>query len=253
MGAWEPDTIAFLDRFATDGKVMFDIGAWMGPVTLFAAAGGTTCYSFEPDPVAFKRLEANVWANDASVQERIHLEGLAVTSNGRPIRLYKRYDFGDSGSSMLERVKDSGEYVEIPSVTLMEYVRKKEIQRIDLLKMDVEGGEFELIPSLMPVLEEFKPVFFLALHFPYLVEHAEKEFSPYGPIRRMKRSMNKLTGRPELHHAWVKAEKDAAATIKLLQQFPYIYTSSMDRLDSASLPSQLRGLTDLVFSYRPLT
>lgn len=251
-GAWEPATITFLSEHTREGSVMLDIGAWIGPITLFAAVGGTECHCFEPDPIAFQRLKDNVGSNDKAVQDKIHLNHLAVTRTGEPIQLFKRYNFGDSGSSMLERVKDSGESVKVGSVVLEEYIRSRSLERIDLIKMDVEGGEFDLLPSIAAVLDRFRPILFLALHLPYLIEHAEKALAPSGFQRRIERFTNRIAGRHELYRAQKKALELSAEAVTVLRRFPFIYTAEMIRVSSNELDHHLQDLTELIFSYRAL-
>src|SRR6185436_7919719 len=117
---------------AGPGRRFVDIGAWMGPTTLFAASKGSECWSFEPDPVAFARLQANVDANNG-LRDRIHLQNKAVTPDGTPIQLFTRYAFGDSGSSILARVKDRGNSVQVASTTFDKFVEGAHLDHIDLV------------------------------------------------------------------------------------------------------------------------
>jgi hypothetical protein len=57
-GEWEPYTFSVLDRFVTPETTVIDIGAWIGPVTLYAAKTAKHVFAIEPDPVAFKELSA---------------------------------------------------------------------------------------------------------------------------------------------------------------------------------------------------
>lgn len=60
---WENETFEVLDRFLDKDLDFLDIGAWVGPVTLYAATLSKNVYALEPDPVAFCYLSENVARN----------------------------------------------------------------------------------------------------------------------------------------------------------------------------------------------
>ena len=62
-GEWEPGTFQFFEDVITPDTHVFDVGAWIGPTALFAVQLGASCTAFEPDPVAYAALEANVAEN----------------------------------------------------------------------------------------------------------------------------------------------------------------------------------------------
>ena len=47
-GGWEPDSFALIDRFVTPGTTFVDIGAWIGPLTLYAASVACEVLAIEP-------------------------------------------------------------------------------------------------------------------------------------------------------------------------------------------------------------
>lgn len=64
-GHWEPGTFAAIESQLTPETTVLDFGAWIGPVTLFAASQAKQVISFEPDPVAAKELRTNIALNPA--------------------------------------------------------------------------------------------------------------------------------------------------------------------------------------------
>lgn len=62
-GQWESSTLNVITKNLKKGDVYIDIGAWIGPTVLAAASTGCTVHAYEPDPVAFAELSANVAAN----------------------------------------------------------------------------------------------------------------------------------------------------------------------------------------------
>ncbi|MCB0790342.1 MAG: FkbM family methyltransferase [Flavobacteriales bacterium] len=246
QGAWEPDTLRSLEENLSADRVFFDIGAWMGPTSLFAAAQGAVVHAFEPDPVAFGKLQANVLANPA-LGERIVLNNAAMTKDGRPVRLFTRHRFGDSGSSLLSRVQDEGSSVEVAGIALQSYVQARSIDRIDMVKMDIEGGEFTLIPAIRPVLERFHPVIRIALHYPYLIEHAEKRDTPSGMMRRLRRSVIGVLGGDHLARARAEADELLNGLLDALSDLPSVSGPDGRSLSVEEVRASARTITELVF------
>ena len=60
---WEATTFAVLTSRLTTGSTLVDVGAWIGPMTLVAAACGARVVAYEPDPAAADELRDNVAAN----------------------------------------------------------------------------------------------------------------------------------------------------------------------------------------------
>ena len=58
---WEPVLMQVLKRFLKPGGLLLDVGAWVGPVTLFAAKRcQAQVLAIEPDPGAFGFLRDNL-------------------------------------------------------------------------------------------------------------------------------------------------------------------------------------------------
>ena len=250
-GSWEPETIALLDRLNGPGRRFVDIGAWMGPTTLYAAAKGSECWSFEPDHVAYEKLSANVGANEA-LRDRVHLQNKAVTPDGAPIQLFTRYTFGDSGSSILSRVKDRGASVEVASTTFDRFLSESRIDRIDLIKMDIEGGEFFVMPTMRTALERMRPVLCVATHYPYLIEYFEKRVTPSGAVRRVKRAVSSALKRDPWARAKAAARVHFDAFAEALSSYPHIFTLRMERVTRDRLFEVMQEPIELVFAHDDL-
>jgi predicted nicotinamide N-methyase len=62
-GAWEPGTLLALQPLLGPGVLFLDIGAWVGPLSLFAAGMGARVIAVEADPRAEVQLRRNLAAN----------------------------------------------------------------------------------------------------------------------------------------------------------------------------------------------
>ncbi|WP_448950281.1 FkbM family methyltransferase [Labrys neptuniae] len=149
-GSWEPETLACLADLVGPGTLLIDIGGWIGPISLTAAALGAQVLAFEPDPRAFELISANVAANP-DLAPRIRLHHAAVSPTPGRVRLGSPKKPGDSMGSVL--AADTGVALWEADAILPAKIATMagKAQRI-VLKMDVEGAEYRLLPHLAPLL-----------------------------------------------------------------------------------------------------
>lgn len=171
-GVWEPETIFVVDEVVEPGSIVVDIGAWVGPVTLYAAHIAGSVYSFEPDPVAFERLSSNVALNP-ELSTKIHLKNYAIGDRSGDVELFSA-SFGGSASSVFSekdhktegelgvKKRDKKTIVKMLDATqLLEIV---DFRAVSLIKLDAEGAEFMILPRMKQIIQEFKPTVWLSLH-----------------------------------------------------------------------------------------
>jgi FkbM family methyltransferase len=150
-GAWEPELVAALCQLARPGRLVVDIGAWVGPVTLLSAACGAEVVAFEPDPEAFAQLGGNVAANPG-LSARIDLHPAAV----QPLAGLMHYGSARKPGDGMGGALWAGGGVarrEVPAVGVPEVMALVAGRPGFLLKLDIEGGEYALLPALAPLLD----------------------------------------------------------------------------------------------------
>jgi FkbM family methyltransferase len=157
-GGWEPGTLRILDRRLGPKTRFLDIGAWVGPLTLHAAALGAEVVALEADPAALDQLRRNLAANP-DLAGRVTLVPKALAASPGPVRMGARRKPGDSMSSVL--LADSQSNWIAPATTAGELA--SDARPFDLIKLDIEGGEYAILPTLQPLLDA-TPALLLALH-----------------------------------------------------------------------------------------
>lgn len=168
-GKWEPEIFDAMDRFLRPSSAYVDVGAWIGPTVIYAAKKCARVYCFEPDPGAYQYLLWNLRLNELG---NVMPFNLALSDRGGMRRLASPDgELGTSKSSLLEG-RGSGEGAEVLCMTWGTWQEKVAPGRIDLLKIDIEGGEFELIPAMKDYLEREAPALHLSLHVPLLPEES---------------------------------------------------------------------------------
>jgi len=165
---WEPNTYDILTKFLNANSVYFDIGSWIGPTVIYGAKRCKKVICFEPDPIAFKALLLNVYSNNLY---NVHPYNVAISSQ-TGIRQMSSFGvtIGDSMTSLLSNQNKSSSKIDalVLDWNFIENVFKQE--KIGMIKIDIEGGEFSLIPAMATYLKKHKPIVWLSLHVPFLEE-----------------------------------------------------------------------------------
>ena len=120
-------------------QTIFDLGANVGFASLFLHRRfpGARIFSVEADPATHARLERNVGSLPGVTT--LHR---AVTGHDGPVRFFSQ---GESiGSSLVARPGAKAE-VEVAGSTIASLMEELGTERIHLLKMDIEGAEFDAL------------------------------------------------------------------------------------------------------------
>ncbi len=128
------------------GDVVIDLGAHVGTISIYCAkrCPGLWILAVEPMVENFRRLENNLKTN------RVSLVALpaAVTSDGRDVAIG-----GDlaqnSGGASIWSTTNARLY---PSISAARVLTHGEGKNVKLLKIDIEGAEYEVLDALGPAL-----------------------------------------------------------------------------------------------------
>jgi len=146
--AWEPETKALVCETLAPGDLFLDIGAWIGPVTLWALGCGAKVIAIEPDPVAAEELKRRV-----SPEVEIHECALGLKHG--TAQLVAASAYGDA----MSRIGTGG--INVPLRTLPEILGGRQPR---LAVMDIEGYELTILPEVAPYLASLGTMLVVALH-----------------------------------------------------------------------------------------
>ena len=187
---WENFTFGLLKEHLSPGSVFLDIGCWEGPFTLYAASLGAVVHAIDADNRAITQLRENIKLNPHLINN-IHIHNIALTDEDKPVNLYERRNFGDSASSLLMRSRDSGNFAGVQGKTFNTFIRESNITKIDFIKMDIEGGEFIILPGMKGSLKQLgHPPLLIAFHSVYL---KESYINRYTILRKLSKLNGKLS------------------------------------------------------------
>jgi FkbM family methyltransferase len=150
-GRWRPQP----------GMTVLDVGGCRGEFALYAAkcVGPTgRVLMLEPDP-----------QNITEAREVFALNGNPPNIEIVPAGLWKergsvRFRSGQGATSAIESfdAAPSGEVIEIPTHSLASLVSEYKLDRLDMVKMDIEGAELDVIASADQLPAHLKPRYAIA-------------------------------------------------------------------------------------------
>jgi FkbM family methyltransferase len=151
------------------GTVVYDVGAHVGIISLGAAklVGGTGhVVAFEPDPENAAALHESVLLNH--FQDRMQIVQAAVWSHSEPGGIaFRRSKTHASQGGVLadanEPVLASGDVIQVPAIRLDDFIATG-APAPDLIKIDVEGGEYEVLCGGLQLFQSERPDIIVEVH-----------------------------------------------------------------------------------------
>jgi FkbM family methyltransferase len=150
--------LEYCDRLVTKGAVVIDCGANQG---IYACAFGALVgphgrvYAFEPQAYAAEALQRNARLNGFA---HVSVEQVAI-SNANDMAILDV----SSGPVVASISKNMGgiETISVPTLSLTSFADRVDLRRLDLIKMDIEGGEYDALVGAIPIIARFKPTIVL--------------------------------------------------------------------------------------------
>jgi len=170
-GCIDPNEFALLDKLLMPGMVVVDAGANEGIYTVFASqrVGNTgSVWAFEPSKREFERLEANVRLNQFT---NVHSFCLALADENAAADLSIAEDehagHNTLGQFVYAETQLSGRE-SVPLRRLDSFLQENALERLDFLKLDVEGAEMRVLAGAREALSRFRPLILLEANEPSL-------------------------------------------------------------------------------------
>jgi FkbM family methyltransferase len=158
---------SYLASLDFNGRIVYDVGAFIGLRTLFFAQRAKQVISYEPNPFNRERLLRNLAANSSIANVTVRPFGVGQ----KPGSFTVLWDRARPGECVAEHspVGDTlvarGIHVDretVPVVTLDE--ETQQLPKPDFIKVDVEGLELDVLRGADQVIHELRPELFIELH-----------------------------------------------------------------------------------------
>jgi FkbM family methyltransferase len=160
-GRYEPNEMYAMANLLRSGMCFIDVGANEGIFTLLAAAavGPTgTVHAFEPSPRERARLSSNLALNGLH-NVRVHPIALGSSRRTASLSVSDQEHPGHNTLGGFGYRETSHAYsVEVAVEALDDVVEREGLDRVDLIKIDVEGSETAVLRGAGDTLRKFRPV-----------------------------------------------------------------------------------------------
>lgn len=160
LGLHEPKVSDWMRKKILPGMTVLDIGANIGYHTIFAAfltGHSGRVLAVEADSRIAKIVDENVKRN--SLKNIVVVAGAASGRDGT-IRFGQARTSGWSGLYCPDPV----DWIEVQTFTIDSLVDKLRIEKVDFIKIDVEGAEKEVLAGMQGLLRRQRPALLIEVH-----------------------------------------------------------------------------------------
>jgi FkbM family methyltransferase len=186
LGTFEVERVRALANAMSPGATVYDIGANVGIYTLLSSSrvgGSGAVYAFEPLERNLAYLRKHVVLNK--------LQNCTIVEQAIGNREGERLFSAIGGDFCAAKFSPDGD-VSVPTTTLDACIYgAKRFRPPDVLKIDVEGAEFEVLQGAARAISEFCPMIFVEIHGTQL--HADCREFLLGKGYRIEESYGQLT------------------------------------------------------------
>jgi len=166
LGTYELELQAALQELVKESMTAYDVGANIGYISLMLArlVGETgRVFAFEALPANADRWHTNVGLNQLSARMQLFVG--AVTNSTTPVR-FLVHNSGGMGKAVGSAGRDNSyiNEIEVPGISLDEFVFGQGNPAPQVIKIDIEGGEVLALPGMERLLKEMHPVLLMELH-----------------------------------------------------------------------------------------
>lgn len=147
------------DFLPENNRIIIDCGANIGIYTLRAALCKTTrVFSIEPNPAVFMRLMKNVTTNGLS-----NIVPLNIGLGSTPKKTKLRWGNSTLSGRIMPDGSELGNAADVELTTLDLLAEQYNITYVDIMKMDIEGAEYDALTGAAGILDRTRRLF-LEIH-----------------------------------------------------------------------------------------
>jgi len=175
LGRFEPSTVAAFRRYVKPGATVLDIGANIGAQTLQLArlvGPHGRVLSFEPTAFAFAKLRRNLQLNPQIADRVTALQCFLRGENAKtlPSSVYSSWSLQRSTEAHDKHLGVAMATSGAHSATLDRVLAEQGVEKVDLVKLDVDGFECDVLAGAGDLIRRSRPTFVMEI-LPYgLVE-----------------------------------------------------------------------------------
>ncbi|AZA78388.1 FkbM family methyltransferase [Chryseobacterium sp. G0186] len=156
LGDYEKAEIDYLYSTLKKGDTFIDVGGNIGLFSLNASGivgNGGKVYAFEAFKPNYEKFSKHITLNNF---KNVILEHLAISEKSGYLEILYNDHYGNVGMAS-SYLKDFTAKERVKSISLDDYAKAQHITKIDMIKIDIEGGEFSALKGMSEILMNFHP------------------------------------------------------------------------------------------------
>jgi FkbM family methyltransferase len=166
---WEDDTFEIFDKCLSTDKIFIDIGGWIGTTAMYGSRKSKHVYSIEADNGSFNdmmiNLKTNCKNNYTLINKAIYNIDNIKIKFGKNIHL-ENSKLNDSTSHIYSADENTNDYYLAETITIEHIIKEYQINisEISLIKVDIEGGEENILNELYDMHIKYNTPLYISFH-----------------------------------------------------------------------------------------
>jgi FkbM family methyltransferase len=167
---WENDTFKVFDKYLSKDKILIDIGGWIGTTCMYGSRKSKHVYSIEADIKSFNdmsnNLRNNCIENYTLINKAIYnIDNIKIKFGKN--KFLENSKMNDSTSQIYNDIESSSDCYFIETITLENIINNYKINpyEIGLIKVDIEGGEENILDELISIREKYNLSIYISFHY----------------------------------------------------------------------------------------
>lgn len=179
-----------LDPLLLRMEIVFDVGANIGVVGCWLAKRAEYVFCFEPEMQNQEFLKKNVELNKI---KNLKLVPVAVAEKSGVANFAVRGSFGHHGLHG-RHVSKTITSIKVPTINLDKFCAEMSIEKISLLKIDVEGSEIAVLRGFEEFLRDRRVDLIVFEHAPVLHQGVKEQMAVFDFLTEVNYSIHDLKG-----------------------------------------------------------
>ena len=179
---WERETFNVFKECANSNKCVIDIGAWIGPTSIWLSRNFKHVFAIEADPIALQALRGNLWNSNCN---NVTIIDSPISAKCEKVFFGRNSFNGNSLGSSTSQMKMERKFEdddELNSITLSQILDMINVSDVSLIKVDIEGGEENIMEDLFLTCSAHKIDLYLSFHTKWW---QDKNFHRFEHLYRM--------------------------------------------------------------------
>lgn len=147
---WDKSALLLINKYLKDNAIILDVGANVGSHTVYWALerNAKKIYSFEPLEQTFEILSTNIELNNLKEKVQLFPIGLSNEECKAKVKIFWERNVG--GTTFMKSEDGGYDFRPLDNIEIPE--------KIDLIKIDVEGHEVEMLEGAVQTIIKNKPI-----------------------------------------------------------------------------------------------